>query len=99
MQKEKILEYSNKYKKIAYRISVVAMIFLVLLGLAFFGVGCWLCILREGTVITIVGTIMIVAGMLDIYFSIKFIRFTKDNLKYMNDKKAAGKYCKIMGIK
>lgn len=99
MEKEKILEYSNKYKKTAYRISIVVMIFLILLGLALFGVGCWLCILKKNTTISIVGTIMIIVGMLIIYLSIKFIRFTKDNLKYMDDKTAAKKYCKIMDIK
>lgn len=97
MTKEKVLEYSKKYKKIQKRIAIIVTISILIIGIAALAGGICFCILDINKYTKVIGIILIVVALLDIFLGIKFIRFTLNNLKYMSSKEAAERYYKITG--
>ena len=97
MTKEEIINYANKYKKNQRILTIIVSIFIIILGLVFLGIGIFLC-LDEKILIKIIGVVMITAGFLDFMLGIRFIRFSYNNIKYMHNRDAATRYCKIHGI-
>lgn len=97
MTREEIIEYANKYKKNQRILTIIVSIFIILLGLSFLGIGIYLC-LDEKILIKVIGIIMITAGFLDFMLGVRFIKFSLNNIKYMQNRDAAIKYCKIHGI-
>lgn len=96
MDKEKIEEYSKKYKSVQKKLSVVVMIFIILVGLVFLAGGIYFCF-NENKILKFVGIVMIVAGVLNVALGIKFNSFSQKNLKELPEKEAAKRYCKITG--
>lgn len=99
MNKEQVLEYSNKYKKIQKRISIIVTIIIFLVAALALGFGIYLCINIYNSFTKILGIILVAVGFLALFFGYKFIRFTWNNLKYMDNKAAAEKYCQIHNVK
>ena len=71
MTKEEELEYANKYKKTAKKLGKVISIFIIVFGLVLIGVGIFLAVYNRTTIIIIIGSIMGIAGLLDIILAIK----------------------------
>ena len=99
MTKEEELEYANKYKKTAKKLGKVISIFIIVFGLVLIGVGIFLAVYNRTTIIIIIGSIMGIAGLLDIILAIKFNRFTNNRLEHISNKEACFRYCKIHGFK
>ncbi len=99
MDIEKIEEFSNKYKNVQKKLSIAVMLFIILLGLVFIGVGIFLCVYEYHKVRLIIGIIMILAGLLNIALGIKFNRFSQKNISQMSKQEAARRYSRITGKK
>lgn len=97
MTKEEIINYASKYKKNQKLLCVIISMFIVLLGITFTGIGIYLC-LDKKILIKVIGIVMITAGFLDFMLGIRFIKFSFNNIKYMQNREAAARYCKIHGI-
>lgn len=99
MEKDKIEEFSKKYKSVQKKLSVAVMIFIVCLGLIFIGVGIFLCVYEYHRIRLIIGIIMVSAGLLNIGLGIKFNRFSQKNIEEMPKREAARRYSRITGKK
>lgn len=99
MNKEQVLEYSNRYKKVQKRFAVIVTIVMFIIGAAALAGGIYLVVRQINSFTKILGIILVAFGFLALFMSYKFIRFTWNNLKYMDNKDAAEKYCQIHNIK
>ena len=98
MTKEKIEEYSKKYKHHQLKLSKGIMIFLIIVGVIIIAAGLFVSIYDFQVSKLIVGIIMIITGLLDIPLAFKFKSVTSNNINNMSDKEAYKRYCKIYGI-
>lgn len=99
MTKEDELEYAKKYKKTAKKLGVIISIIISIFGIIIIGLGIFLSIYNKTTIMIIVGSIMGVAGILDIILAFKFKKFTDKRLEVISNKEACFRYCKIHGYK
>ncbi len=99
MTKDDELEYANKYKKTAKKLGVVISIFIIIFGILIIGLGIFLACYNRTVIIIVFGSIMGVAGILDIILALKFKKFTDRRLEKISNKEACYRYCKIHGFK
>ena len=99
MNKEQVIEYSNRYKKVQKRFSIIVTIVLSLISAGALSGGICLVVAQINSFTKILGIILVAFGFFGLFMTYKFIRFTWNNLKYMDNKDAAEKYCKIHDIK
>ncbi len=98
MRKEE-LSYSERYKKVSYKLALGMMIFVIILGTIIIGVGLFLAIYFQEKTLIIMGSIMGIVGVLDIVLAIKFYISTKKRISRMRDGEAEARYKRIHGIK
>ena len=98
MRKEE-LSYSERYKKVSYKLALGMMIFVIILGTIIIGVGLFLAIYFQEKTLIIMGSIMGIVGVLDIVLAIKFYISTKKRISRMRDSEAEARYKRIHGIK
>lgn len=99
MTKEEELEYANKYKKTAKKLGVLISIIIAIFGVIIIGLGIFLGIYNKTVIIIVLGSIMAIAGILDIVLAFKFKKFTDKRLEHISNKEACLRYCKIHGFK
>lgn len=99
MTKEEELEYASKYKKTAKKLGVVISIIIIIFGLLIISTGVFIAIYKMELAIIIVGSIMAIAGLVDIIIGFRFKKYTDNRLKRITDKEASYRYCKIHGFK
>lgn len=99
MDKEKIEEYSRKYKRVQKKLSVGIMVFILLLGIGFIGVGVFFLVYEFALTRAVIGGIMLVAGILNCLLGIKFNSYSQKNLREMPAEEAARRYSRITGKK
>ena len=98
MTKEKIEEYSKKYKQHQLKLGKGIMIFLIVVGVIIIAAGLFVSIYDFTVSKLIVGIIMIITGLLDIPLAFKFKNVTANNITKMSNEEAYKRYCKIYGI-
>ena len=99
MTKEDELDYALKYKKTAKKLGLVISIIVSIFGVIIIALGIFLAIYNQTLAIIILGSIMAVAGILDIILAIKFKKFTDVRLEKISNREACMRYCKIHGFK
>lgn len=99
MNKEQVLEYSNRYKKVQKRFAFIVTIVLFLISAGALAGGICLVLAQINSFTKILGIILVAVGIFGLFMTYKFIRFTWNNLKYMDNRDAAEKYCQIHNIK
>ncbi len=99
MTKDDELEYATKYKKTAKKLGIVISVFIIVFGVLLIGVGTFLACYNRTTIIIIIGSIMALAGLVDIVLAIKFKKYTDRRLENISNREACFRYCKIHGFK
>ena len=99
LQREKIEEYSQKYRSHQLKLSKGIMIFLLVIGIIIIGSGLFVAIYDFDKAKLIVGLIMIITGIADIPLAIKFNKIVSRNINALNDIECYKRYCKIYGFK
>ena len=89
MEKE---DYSERYKKVSYRLALGLMIFVIVVGVVILGVGIFLAVYFQTQMLIIMGSIMGVVGILDIVLAVKFYISTKKRIANMKDSEANKRY-------
>ncbi|MBQ2471892.1 MAG: hypothetical protein II508_04780 [Acholeplasmatales bacterium] len=99
MTKEEMKIYADKYRKtqkVLYKVFSVLIFFIALL---LFTVAILLIVnANNEIVIYVVGGVMILLGIADIFVAIRFIKHSKIRFKNISDMDAAKAYCKIHGF-
>lgn len=97
MEKEE--DYSERYKRVSYKLAFGLMIFVIVVGSIIIGVGLFLAIYFQTSMLITLGSIMGIVGVLDILLAIKFYKATKKRIANMKDSEANKRYKRIHGIK
>ena len=99
MTKEEMVIYAQKYKKTQKKLCIGFGIFIVLIALALFVAATIIMIYaNDRGILYGVGAVMIIAGIVDLFFTVKFVKTTLKRLKNIKDIEAAKRYCKIYGF-
>ena len=101
MDKNKIKEYSDKYKKIQLKMAVLLMCFIILISVGIIIGGILITIFNneKSVILYVVSIIMLIAGALNIILGIKFYKITKIKIEKMKPEESAYRYSKITGNK
>lgn len=99
MTKEEELEYASKYKNTAKKLGIVISILIIIFGAIIASVGIFIAIYKMELAIIIIGSIMLIAGVVDIIIGFRFKKYTDNRIKKITDKEACYRYCKIHGFK
>lgn len=96
MDQTKIKLFAKKYRKTQNILSLVLTILILIVGLIVLSFGIYFVISIDLDSI-IIGVIMILISILDIFMALKFYLTIKRRIKNMKDSEAAIRYTKITG--
>lgn len=99
MTKEEMKIYADKYRRTQNKIYKGFAIFILLIAIALVTAAILLFIHANNEVIIyVVASVMVLLAGVDIYFDIRFIKYSKNRYKTISDMEAATHYCKIHGF-
>ena len=99
MTKEEMKIYADKYRKTQKELYKVFSVLIFFIALLLFTVAILLIVnANNEIVIYVVGGVMILLGIADIFVAIRFIKHSKIRFKNISDMDAAKAYCKIHGF-
>lgn len=96
MTKEQINTYASKYKRNQRILAFIILFIIIGIDVASIAGGVLLC-MNSSIPLKVLGTVLIILGLLILLIGFKFIKFIRD-IKYIPNKEAAKKYCEIHGI-
>ena len=99
LDKQKIEEYSVKYRAHQLKLSKGIMIFLITIGILIIACGLFIAIYYRKTENIVVGSIMVLTGLLDIPLALKFDKIVSRNINKLTDIECYKRYCKIYGFR
>ena len=101
MDKETLKLYAEKYRINSKRAAWFLTIVVGLIGITLISLGIYFLIryLNENTTMVIVGSVMMILAVIDLFICVKFLIHTYKSMKMIPDQVAATKYMKINGIR